>query len=187
MTTPLYTIERWPHGWTISAAPTESDVPFHALDESLKLFPKGFILDNAIAGHLRRHRRMFAVFVIGTAADLAVWRGDILADLAHLPRGERWWKGLDVGTSSAAIFAVFSNLHREAARDLSRGSVPHDADDFGRCKRLLELFPEWLANLDRVAIAYPSTPWPSLVDRWQDLTAAHGSADFQPLLDSLIH
>lgn len=187
MTSPLYTIERWPHGWTISAIPTESGVPLHALDESLKLFPKGSIMDNGIAGHLRRARGIFAVFVIGTAAELRAWRGQILADLAHLPRGERWWKGLDVGCSSAAIFAVFSNLHREAARDLSRGAVPYDAEDFGRCRRLLELFPEWLTSLDRVAIAYPATPWPSLVARWQDLTAAHGSPDFQPLLDSLIH
>jgi hypothetical protein len=187
MTSPLYTVERWPHGWTISAIPTESGVPLHALDECLKLFPKGSIMDHGIAGHLRRHRRMFAVFVIGTATDLSAWRGEILADLAHLPRGERWWKGLDVGTSSAAIFAVFSNLHREAARDLSRGAVPHDADDFGRCKRLLELFPEWIASLDLVAIAHPDTPWPRLVERWQDLTAAHGTPAFQPLLDSLIH
>lgn len=185
MNSPIYSIERWPHGWTISAIPTVAGVPLHALDECLKLFPKGSIMDNGIAGHLRRGRGMLAVFVIGTATDLRAWRGEILADLAHLSREERWWKGIDVGSSSAAIFAVFSNLHREAARDLARGAVPHDADGFGRCKRLLELFPEWLASLDRVAIAYPATQWPRLVERWHDLTTALGTPAFQPLLDSL--
>lgn len=172
MTSPLYTIERWPHGWTISAVPGESGVPLNALDECLKLFPKGSVMDNGIAGHLRRSRRISAVFAVGRMKNLTIWRGEITASLASLPPQERWWKGLDVGTSSASIFAVFANSNRLAARDLGRGSVPLDADDFGRCKRLLDLFPEWRAELDSVAEAYPDTLWPRLIPRWAELEAA---------------
>jgi hypothetical protein len=73
----------------------------------------------------------------------------------------------------------------DAAESAATG--PQDASDFGRCRRLLDLFPDWESNLHVVSEAFPATPWPSLVDRWKDLTSAHGSADFQPLLDSLIH
>lgn len=172
MTSPLYTIERWPHGWTISSVPEESGVPINALDECLKLFPKNSVVDTGIAGHLRRGRGMSVVFAIGLVNDLSDWRREITASLAGQPREIRWWRGLDVGTSSASIFGVFSNFNRISARELGRGSVPLHADDFGRCKRLLDLFPEWRADLGRVAEAYPDTLWPRLIPRWAELEAA---------------
>jgi hypothetical protein len=185
MTSPRYTIEVWPHGWTLSG--DLGGIPLTALHESRRLFPKSSLMDPGIAHHLKHVADSRIVVAIGIPKELDRWRAEITTSLSQQPALTRWWHGLDVGRSSAAIFSSFSGLHQSQAREFSGGAVPQDASDFGRCRSLLDLFPEWLANLDCVAIAYPSTPWPSLVDRWQDLTAAHGSADFQPLLDSLIH
>jgi len=185
MTSPRYTIEVWPHGWTLSG--DLGGIPLTALHESRRLFPKASVLDPGIAHHLKHVADSRIVVALGIPKELDRWRAQLAASLSQQPALTRWWHGFDVGRSSAAIFSSFSGLHQSQAREFSGGAVPQDASDFGRCRSLLDLFPEWLANLDRVAIAYPSTPWPSLVGRWQDLTAAHGSADFQPLLDSLIH
>src|SRR6266702_3517315 len=47
--------------------------------------------------------------------------------------------------------------------------VPHDPADFGRCHRLLQLMPEWRAQLHKVAEVFPK--WKPLVDAWNELEA----------------
>ena len=48
------------------------------------------------------------------------------------------------------------------------GGVPYDADDFGRCHRLLERLPEWRDRLPEVAAVVPA--WAPLVVAWNELT-----------------
>jgi hypothetical protein len=48
---------------------------------------------------------------------------------------------------------------------------PHDADDFGRCHRLLGLVPELLEYLPAVIEACPQ--WAPLVPIWHELTALY--------------
>ena len=49
---------------------------------------------------------------VGTDAEIGVWRTEIHHAIASLPSEERWWKGLDVGLSSAAVFALLKNLRK---------------------------------------------------------------------------
>ena len=79
-----------------------------------------------------------------------------------------WLLGGDTGTSSRTICAVMtgSKLSGPFGAD-----VPHDPDDFGRCYRLLVLFPAWRARLQEVADAYPM--WGPLVAAWDELTALY--------------
>jgi hypothetical protein len=73
---------------------------------------------------------------------------------------------------------------RAAANELGRQSVPSDAGDFGRCSRLLARFPEWRANLVRVAEAYPDTKWPAIIARWDEVESAD-TATFGNILNGI--
>lgn len=161
-----YTIEVWPHGWTLSG---QNGIPASALGDCIKLFPKSAVIDNGIASHLRRTGHPNVVMTIGIPNELKLWRAEIVASLADMPKLTQWWLGVDVGLSSAAIFAVFSSLHQSDAANFSNGAVPLDSADFGRCMRLIEKFPEWRDHLNKVADAYPETKWPSIVARWDEL------------------
>ncbi len=79
-----------------------------------------------------------------------------------------WMMSGDTGTSSKTICAVMtgSKLSGPFGAD-----VPHDPSDFGRCYRLLALFPEWRNRLDEVAFHFPA--WTALVREWDNLTAMY--------------
>ena len=50
------------------------------------------------------------------------------------------------------------------------GDHPHDADDFGRCERLLALYPQWRARLEEMTPV--SAYWGALVPRWNEIAEA---------------
>jgi hypothetical protein len=79
-----------------------------------------------------------------------------------------WLMGGDTGISSETILAVMVGAPFHGA------GVPHDADDFGRCHRLLQRFPEWRARLGEVAERYPI--WGPLVREWDALTDLYGGS-----------
>lgn len=83
-------------------------------------------------------------------------------------REGRWWNGTDVGASSASIFAFFTKSPQAAhyLRGMDK-SLPQDAGDFGRCKRLLDIFPEWKDRLQEFAQESPG--WKKLADKWDEL------------------
>ncbi len=61
--------------------------------------------------------------------------------------GERadWWKcNGEHGTSSISIFYAFTGDMLESENH----DIPHDPDDFRRCKQLLDLMPEWRSRLN---------------------------------------
>ena len=169
----LYSIERWPHGWVICYNGIAPGIPISALSESLKLFPKASGIDTAIGHHLRAIGFHTASMVIATNSESAKWRAEIEADIAGMPPQERWWKGLNVGTSSAAMFAVFAdppwNFH---AKEMGQESTPHDAGDFRRCVNLISEFPEWRQRLHLVAQQYPAGKWPAIIEKWDELETA---------------
>lgn len=86
-----------------------------------------------------------------------------------------WLFGRDTGQSSKTIFCVLSK--QEIYRELThvrlggRGHLPNDSSDFGRCHRLLELFPAWRDRLPEVAECFPE--WKPLVESWERLTALY--------------
>lgn len=55
------------------------------------------------------------------------------------------------------------------------GGVPGDSSDFGRCYKLLALFPEWRARMPEVATINPE--WTALVRHWDELTALYEQDD----------
>lgn len=77
-----------------------------------------------------------------------------------------WIVGDDTGTSSKAIWAVMMGANTaDLIRDMC---VPWDPSDFGRCYRLLKLFPGWRDRLHEVAAAIPA--WGPMVQNWDELT-----------------
>lgn len=77
-----------------------------------------------------------------------------------------WLLGDDTGISSRTIMAVMMG---ETVTSIGGPGVPQDPADFGRCWRMLRLFPEFRERLSEVAQKYPA--WTGLVREWDTLTA----------------
>lgn len=172
--TPKYIVERHTHGWLICPAPLSPGIPMGALNECQPMFPEKAGVWMGIAHHFRASGKPVTM-AIATDADAEKWKAEIGEELkkhAFCPE-TRWWCGLDVGMSAAAIFAVFCIGDRRAfAKEMSHAATPSDADDFGRCHRLLQLFPAWRSRLGEVAAAYPESKWPGIIARWEELEKA---------------
>jgi len=78
---------------------------------------------------------------------------------------QEWLAGRDTGISSCTIYSVMQHT------GMDRYDVPQDPADFGRCYRLLKLFPEWLPRLPEMLPRFPE--WRGLVDNWAELTALY--------------
>ena len=78
----------------------------------------------------------------------------------------RWLGGPDTGLSSKAIALAALGAPPE------RLDYPHDADDFGRCFRLLAACPEAKAGRDWLA-NNGGPVWAALIARWDDIEAAY--------------
>lgn len=179
MMQPKYSIERYPLGWVLCGP---QGIPASALEECGGLFPKDAVIDAGIIHHLRAAGNRGAVMCIVTKENSRKWREQITESLKTLSPQARWWKGFDVGTSSAAIFAVLcDDQWRHAANEMGEKSTPHDADDFGRCKRLMDAIPEWRPLLPKVGEKYPETKWPSIIARWDEIAAADPKTQTQIL------
>jgi hypothetical protein len=74
----------------------------------------------------------------------------------------------DAGISSCTIYGA---LHSEGGYKRLGGrpwtGVPLDPDDFGRCYRLIQLFPQWRTRLPEVAAKHPE--WARIVEHWDEL------------------
>ena len=105
-------------------------------------------------------------------AMMAAFEGDHAdcADNGPLPStGDRladWLKSGDTGASSETIATVMSG---RIIGD--RRYAPSDPSDFGRCHRLLTIFPEWRPRMSEVAAIFPE--WRPLVREWDRLTALY--------------
>lgn len=79
-----------------------------------------------------------------------------------------WSSAGDAGVSSRTIVQTLTG-----ARLLgNRGPcTPSDPDDFGRCYRVLRLFPELRARLHEVADKHHA--WRGLIDNWTELEALY--------------
>jgi len=86
-------------------------------------------------------------------------------DAAAKPEHVAWANGLDSGISSKTLLSANTGI------DYAKGREHHplDPDDFGRCYRLLQLFPELRSQMDKVAAK--SGAWARLVGAWGELEA----------------
>ena len=182
MNRPDYTIERWPLGWLICAAIGKTGIPIGALNECLGLFPKDAVMQMAIPHHFNASgHEPHVVVCVATVQDGQEWEKQIEDSLAEADPQDRWWRGTDVGLSSAALFAVLADKNWQWCADyMGHGATPVDAADFGRCHRLIGRFPEWRNRMDEVAVKYADTKWPAILQRWDEIAAA------EPMVQSRI-
>lgn len=174
---PKFTLVRCEHGWLlVSPSRLKRGVPMTALSEMCELLPKGAVMHPGIAHHYSvTDRWLPGLHVVAAACaqkDVEKWEAAINSwiKLAFLSAEWKWWIGLDVGLSSAAIFSVLASCGGSDALEFSKGAVPADAADFGRCLRLVERFG-WRNRLDEVAKRFPNGKWPAVVARWDELCA----------------
>lgn len=83
---------------------------------------------------------------------------------------EQWAAGRDTGLSSLTIYHVMTG------NPVADGwySTPSDPSDFGRCYRLLKLFPQWKPRLPEVAAKFPE--WKRLISEWGELEKMYEEA-----------
>ena len=164
MNTCEYLLECHPHGLVLKAPPGKSGVPLTALRDATKLGEPNWVIHPGLANALQ------AVAVMGAPKACEQWRTEIEAWLEqNVPELiERWLRGTDIGSSSAAIAFALSGRTNWSGMG-RKGDPPHDAGDFGRCERLLNRFPEWRARLPEVAARWPDSAWPKLVPEWERL------------------
>lgn len=74
-----------------------------------------------------------------------------------------WLRGRDTGISSMTIYGAITGQPMTCDPD-----IPYDPSDFGRCYRLLKLFPHWRSQLPQVAAKHPR--WIPFIDNWDRLT-----------------
>lgn len=100
---------------------------------------------------------------------IAFGRGDVpdpkpvQAGMTDPEKRAAWLKMHDNGLSSQCIADRMCGM-------VPTGSHPHDGADFGRCERLLMLYPDWRDRLDEMRIV--SEFWAALVPRWAEITDA---------------
>lgn len=145
-----------------------------ALAECLPMFPKTSVMNAGIAHHFRASGYgKHVVIAVATPKESDAWEKQIAAELKTLPPQARWWRGTDVGKSSAALFHVFCDQNwKYCSKEVGQAATPIDAADFGRCKRLIDLIPEWRNRLGEVSAQYPDTAWPRIIERWQEIESA---------------
>lgn len=79
-----------------------------------------------------------------------------------------WLIGGDTGVSSKAIVKHMAGIGGQKSLGWD---YPHDSDDFGRCYRLLALFPKWRERMPEMAVH--SAMWGALGRAWPELTALY--------------
>ena len=100
---------------------------------------------------------------------VAFGRGDVpdpqpvQTGMTDRERRAAWLVLHDSGLSSCCIADVMCGMQPTR-------NHPHDGEDFGRCERLLMLYPEWRARLGEMAIV--SRHWDALVPRWDEVVVA---------------
>ena len=85
-------------------------------------------------------------------------------------RSDWWIDNGETGTSSLTIYSAFCE-----GREPHHSDVPHDPDDYRRCRLLFDLIPEWRRNLTPLVTRYPwfapfAQAWDTM-DRLYDLEA----------------
>jgi hypothetical protein len=111
------------------------------------------------------------------ALDLAVY---LRAEIEKRKVGARLAarrRGGDMGLSSNCIADVM-------IIGMGTGDYPLDGADFGRCYRLLQVFPEWRKRMPEVAKAHPGV-WEHLVEAWDALTVFHEKRDHDAVYDGI--
>ncbi len=104
---------------------------------------------------------------LGMGGEIA--EGKPSLDCTGMDERARWWwsRGGDRGLSSETIWRVMRGWNLGEGRGGVLLGYPHDPDDFSRCRKLLDLIPEWRA---RIAMVAERLPWfRPFTDRWDEM------------------
>lgn len=135
--------------------------------------PAGSILDRHLA------RLTGAQFAMGLPADLAkltramepVSRRRVDEAFPDQPEHVREWLAVGRHTlSSQILFSRLIGITPPGAITDGFLSYPYDANDFARCREMLDAIPEAAANLHLAADL--SSEWGVLIERWDSICAA---------------
>ena len=78
-----------------------------------------------------------------------------------------WWCCGDVGESSEAIVFVMCSLPPKTILKDLWTPYPHDSSDFGRCYKLLKVFPEWKKRIKEMGCL--GEIWKRIALAWDEL------------------
>lgn len=123
-----------------------------------------------------------ATFVACSKESRAKWREELDAKAERDNSANpllAWRHGTDVGMSAATI----ANAMGGTPLMSWGGSVPHDADDFGRCVRLCRRF-EWSAA-DLVKVAERFEAWKPIIECWDELVEDFDQGDYRKVTQRL--
>jgi hypothetical protein len=156
-----YTIERTEHGILIKGSVPLQDMPI------LKVFSKQGYKEMAIGVA----SALGATMALCEKGGAEKWKAaiDAQAKQSYADPLRQWLHGSQVGTSSLTLAY---GLTREQAvlaalRGHSRGDIPYDPADFGRCYNLLEQVPGLRERIGEMTKAFSF--WRPYVDNWQEL------------------
>lgn len=86
-----------------------------------------------------------------------------------------WILGNDTGASSQSIWGSIMGI------DDYSPSIPHDADDFGRCWRLLSIFNREEIDIIMTEVAEKHQIWKPYANRWEEFEELFVSGQVQEL------
>ena len=170
-----YILEKNEYGIVVRPLPGQHGVPIETLTEVAKLMPENAVMANGISSALD------ATFAVCVPENEKPWKTAIEAKNISLSTQDQWRLGCDTGVSSKTIFSALSGNNILT----SRPDVPHDADDFGRCYRLLKMIPAWRGRLAEVGKRYPETAWPAMAAAWDELEGLYDSKAWRSLYDRI--
>ena len=124
-----------------------------------------------------------AIMVLTNREGSDALRAEHAASIAHLTGIERWLADYDRGTSSMTMYRAITSDRRHLGFRLDYASTPLDADDFGRCVRLLDAAPTFRKWLGLVAEKHPN--WVPIIEHWDELEAMYRADEHRELCDRL--
>jgi hypothetical protein len=89
----------------------------------------------------------------------------------------------DVGVSSKAIVFVMYGLSPEAILKDNWTPYPHDSGDFGRCYKLLKIFPEWEKRIKEMGCL--GKIWAGIASAWNELETLYEQDNHEKLYKQL--
>mgnify|MGYP006392488397 FL=1 len=109
------------------------------------------------------HPRHATMVIIKDEEAGKAWRKELDIRFDH----PDWLRSGDAGISSKTIYAVMEYRWHIVPRGSLGFAPPGDADDFGRCYRLLKRYPAYLNRMEEVVEVCPN--WKPIADHWNEL------------------
>ena len=94
-----------------------------------------------------------------------------------------WWCSGDTGISSEVIVFVMLGLAPKIILKANWTPYPHDGGDFGRCYKLLKIFPEWKKRINEMSCL--GEIWKRIAEAWGELETLYERENFERLYERL--